>query len=471
MRIRDRATRHEEVALVPREPEKENQISVEPTSSSDPDNNSDDQSLRSSFDELWKLAKQYLLSTVGRNVLSLYGVQIANYVLPLITIPYLVRVLGPDKFGLVSFGQGLIAYLVLLVEYGFELSATRTISLKRDDIEDVSEVAGAVWVAKTLLSVVGFGVLLFAGETTTRIGSNMTLFVALYGIVVGHVFFPIWLFQGLEKMEVMSAINAGVRVFSTASIFLLVNQPSDYIVYAIILSAQWILAGVVAIAICKRVLGISFVIPSVQSVVRVYKNGWMLFLSNGAVSLYTAGNSFILGLLASNATVGYYSGAEKFIKALRRMLNPIRQALYPRFSQMASKARDELQRWVRRGLWLQGGIGLVLSIGIFVAAPYAVDIVLGDGYEPSVSILRVLSPVPFLVAVNSSFDQFVLLPFEMDATRLYVLTAAGISNIIGAALLVPVFEGAGMAASVMTVEFGVTLTYFLYLRWKGLSPV
>ncbi|MDH7475801.1 MAG: oligosaccharide flippase family protein, partial [Anaerolineae bacterium] len=106
--------------------------------------------------ELKTLFYKSINSALGRNVLSLYALQFANYVLPLIAVPYLVRVLGPEKFGAVAFGQSLMMYFVLMVNYGFDWSATRTISVQRDNLYQVSRTASAVLGTKVLLTIISF---------------------------------------------------------------------------------------------------------------------------------------------------------------------------------------------------------------------------------------------------------------------------------------------------------------------------
>ena len=150
--------------------------------------------------------KKGVKTTIGKNILSLYVLQISYYILPLITIPYLVRVLGPEKFGLVSFGQSLIAFFVLFVSYGFDLTATRGISVSREDNEAVNRITCSVWAVKALLSLIGLFLIGLLSLFVTRINEILPLIIILYGIVIGHVLFPRWLFQGKERMGAISII-------------------------------------------------------------------------------------------------------------------------------------------------------------------------------------------------------------------------------------------------------------------------
>ena len=412
-----------------------------------------------------------LNSSIGKNVISLYVLQFANYVLPLATIPYLVRVLGPEKFGAVAFGQSLITYFSLLVNYGFDWSATRKISVQRDNIDVVSRIAVSVWAAKTLLCGMGFLVLVGLVQVVPRLGEVSTLLLVLYGIVVGNVLFPTWLFQGLERMVAISVINFTARLLATAAVFALIHRSSDFIIYAGLLSFQWLGAGVIGVWLAYRTLKISFVPPSSAEVRRTLVEGWTLFLSRGAVGLYTAGNAFILGLLTNNAAVGYYSAAEKLVKAIQGLLTPISQAFYPRFSKMAIDSKIKTLRWGRKILFLMSGLGLVLSTGLFLGAPMIVRIILGPGYEPSVAVMRILAPLPLLIGASNVLGVQIMLPFGHDKAFTSILIGAGLVNIVLAFLLAPVWQQNGMAVATLIAEMFVTLTMLGYLTVNQLNPL
>jgi PST family polysaccharide transporter len=409
-------------------------------------------------------------SSIGRNVASLYVLQFANYIFPLITVPYLVRVLGPEKFGTVTFAQGLIAYFNLLVEYGFNWSATRKISVQRDDLEAVSHTASSVWAAKALLCGVGFLLLVVLVNLVPRLKGASTLVLMLYGTVVGNALFPTWLFQGLERMVAISVINLVVRALFTGGVLLLVRQSSDYLAYAGLLSFQSLAAGGIAIGVAYRSLGLQVFIPSWKGVKNALTEGWTLFLSKGAVSLYTAGNAFILGLLTNNTIVGYYGAAEKLIKSVQRLLTPISQAVYPRFSRLAEESRASALRWGRKMLLYLGGVGLIMSCGLLVGAPVLVRIILGPGYEQSIVVVRILAVIPFLVAVSNVLGVQIMFPFHRDKDVTKLTFVAGFINLLLAILLTPRYQASGIAMAIAASELFVSVSYMIYCHFNNLNP-
>ncbi|WP_369525932.1 oligosaccharide flippase family protein [Photobacterium leiognathi] len=136
------------------------------------------------------------------NVLSLGSIQVVNYILPLLTVPYLVRVLGVDYFGLLAFSTVIINYLMLITDYGFNLTATKEVSINRFDNNKVSEIFSSVLIVKMLLTVLCFFLLLTLILTIGKIGDHSVLYLITFLSVIGQSLFPIWLFQGIEKNEI-----------------------------------------------------------------------------------------------------------------------------------------------------------------------------------------------------------------------------------------------------------------------------
>ncbi len=408
---------------------------------------------------------------LAKNAVSLYLLHFANYALPLVTMPYLVRVLGPDNFGVVAFGQSLLSYFMLVVNYGFDWSATRAISVNRDNPEQVGRIAFAVWAAKFLLAGLGFLALIALLLLLPQLNQFSTLLYVLYGIVIGNVLFPQWLFQGLERMVTFSVISLVVKVLVTFAVFIFVNEPEDHLVYAALLSAYWLGVGVWAFFWSVFGFRLPIVFPKWGDIIQVLVEGWTVFLSTAATSLYTTGNAFLLGILSNDsAVVGYYSAAERVVKAFQGLVSPLSQVFYPRISIGAARSREEGLRWARVAMIYMGGMGTMISVALLMGAPLITKILLGPQYEPSVQVMRVLSLLPFLIALSNVFGVQIMLSFRQDQAFLMILLTAGLVNLLLALVLVPPWQALGMAMAVTLAEFYVTARMFLFLIGKKLLP-
>lgn len=423
------------------------------------------------WEGLKPLLHRGLRSSVGKNALSLYSLQFGNYLLPLITVPYLVRVLGAERFGTLSFGQGLMAYFTAMVSYGFDWSATRKISVERREAGVVSRVAANVWGAKFLLCISSFAGLLLLIQLVPRVHQVSTLMVVLFGGVLGSVLFPAWLFQGLERMGPISVINLSVRSLVVVGMFILVRRPQDFLVYAALSASGAILAGVTGIVFAFYSLKLEFIWPTWEGVRESLREGWVLFLSNSAIVFYTSGNAFILGLMANDAVVGYFTAGEKIIRAIVGMLGPLSQALFPRFSRLAEESKARTLMWGKRILLAMGGAGILLSAMTFVGAGLIVRVVLGTAYHPSISVVRILAPLPFLVGVSSMLGVQLMIPFGREKAVLSFVLLAGCLNLILASILAPIWKANGMAFSVLAAELFISVAYFTYLWKTQLNPL
>src|ERR1700728_3836892 len=167
------------------------------------------------------------------NAASVMAVQAGSYLLPLINIPYLLRVIGPEHFGLIAFSQAVMAYFITLNDYGFNLSATRELAVHRDDAAVRSELYSTVMTIKVTLCLLSFGILCLLVCFVPRFHHDRAVFFASFGTVIGTLLFPQWFFQGIEKMYWVSVATIAANVVFTAGIYILVRKPSDYLMAAL----------------------------------------------------------------------------------------------------------------------------------------------------------------------------------------------------------------------------------------------
>jgi polysaccharide transporter, PST family len=177
-----------------------------------------------------------------------------------------------------------------------------------------------------------------------------------------------------------------------------------------------------------------------------------MFMYRSAESLYGVGNSFLLGLYASPVLVGYFGASEKISKAASGLVNPIRESLYPRVSNLAQRDPQEAFRLARIGTWLMVSAGLLLSLGLFLFAQTIIPVLMGRSFEPAVTVLRILSPLPLLLAVTFSSGQLWLLPQRKDKTVSHIVFRAAFLNLFLSFYLGRKWGHIGMASTVLIAE-------------------
>ncbi len=180
---------------------------------------------------------------IFRNFFSLNLVQLTNIALPLIVLPYVVRVIGVEKFGLISFVQSFIMYFAIITDYGFSLAGTREIALNKNDSYKLSEVFYSIFILKLFMGIVCLSIILILINSFDFFGNNRILYLISTGILFGSIFFPQWFFQGIEKMEIIPLINISLKVVQLILIFLLVKTETDYAIYLLIIAATQLVIG------------------------------------------------------------------------------------------------------------------------------------------------------------------------------------------------------------------------------------
>ncbi|MGI9539914.1 MAG: oligosaccharide flippase family protein, partial [Miltoncostaeaceae bacterium] len=274
---------------------------------------------------------------VARNAISLYGLHGASYLLPLIAFPYLLSILGVSGFGVYGFIIAVARYGILITEWGFNFTASRAISERLVRDEEVGSVYGSTTVARVgLLAAVaaGLGALtLFVPQFRDDAGLFWIAFVG----VAGSALFPLWLFQAFQRLPMVISVNVAARAVAVGLLFLLAKDAGDLNIVLWLWSAPWVVTAIAAMILARTSLKVPFVVPGLRGAWSTLVEGRHVFISNAAVTLYTAGNAVLLGILASAEEVGLYVAAETIVTALVGFVGPLGQAVFPRSSEIATR--------------------------------------------------------------------------------------------------------------------------------------
>lgn len=371
-----------------------------------------------------------------QNMNSLFVLQGANYIIPLIALPYLVRVLGPSKFGLIVFAQAFAQYFVILTDYGFNLTATRQISIHRDEHLEVSEIFSAVMCIKLGLMLVSFLVVAAVVLISPGFRADWPVYFAAFLTVVGSVLFPIWFFQGLEKMKYITIVNVSTKFIATLSIFLLVHRPADYFVATLVQSLGFLAAGTSGLFAARLVYPVRFHIPPIAAVRSALTEGWHVFVTSVAMNVLSNSGVFILGLFQSKEVVGAYAAAEKLVKAIAGVFAPATQAVFPltsaRFATSHSAGRSVV---LRTGKYLIP-VALLVSVLTALLARPGIRLVYGPDYAKYSIVIVYLSIWMFFGVVNNMLGiQYLVGSGRSKAYSVSFLVASAVALVLFFALV------------------------------------
>lgn len=383
------------------------------------------------------VVKRWLKHPVVQNTIVLYGVQFSGYLLPLISLSYLARVLGPGKLGLIALAQAFAWYFMTLTEYGFNLTATRKIAILRDDPEAVSRTFSTVLAAKGVLLALSFVAMIAIIAAVPRFRAEWPLFLVSFVGVIGDVIFPVWLFQGMQKMQYVGVRDITSKLIATACVFIFVRTGNDYVLAAGIQSCGLLAGGLITVFNIPRVMPwIRLVRPTWREIRASLEEGWAVFLSMATMAMYHSTSVMLLGLIASNEIVGYYSAAVRIIVAVRMLVSPVCTAIYPHISHIASTSNERAVRFLQTYSIRLALPFLLISLGLFAGAPLLVRVLYGPNFGQTASLLRIMSMAPVLLALSTCYSTFYLLAFGFEKEWSKIIVQACFINLAILGLLI-----------------------------------
>ena len=393
--------------------------------------------------------------------------QFANYLIPLLIIPYIVRVLGADVFGKVSYAQNIISYLSIIITYGFEYSATQEIAINKEDKTKLRSIFWSVMKFKGLLLLITFIILIILNFCFSRVEEDRLLFFYAALVNIGCVLFPTWFFQGIEKMSKMTLFNFLIKSLGAIFVILLIRSKSDYLIYLLVPSISYIIIGALSFVYVVRKYEL---IPETGTDIfkeKAVRKGFPIFLNNIFATLYTTAGMTILGFFIPNKELGIFSGANKIIMAVLMVTSmPISVAIFPVISRKFNESFEVGVRFFKRTLVLVGLFAALCSLTIYFLAPLLVHILLGKDFQASIPILQLYSVIPFLVIIASMFTVQGMYGFQLQKYAPYIGGTIGIFSIIINFVLIPRIGVFGAVWSYIFCEFMEIILVLLLLKYK-----
>ncbi|WP_271406749.1 flippase [Tenacibaculum soleae] len=391
-------------------------------------------------------------SLVLKNFSFLAILQIFNLALPLVTIPYVISIVGAENYGLLAFSLATIMYFNIIVDYGFNLTATREVAVHREDLNKLKEIFGSVITIKTILMLLCFIVLLMLVFFVDVFSLHSKLYLFTFGIVVGQAFFPIWFFQGMEDMKYITYLNVISKSFFTAAIFIFIKEENDVFLVPLFNSLGGCFSGIVSLFILKKQFNVVFEFQKIEIIKKYLKDSWDVFVIDFLPNMYNNFSTFLLGFFAPLEFVGFYALASKLIGVLNSFLYVIRNATFPYLNKDSSKMQMITKITV--------GVGLLFSVCVFAFSGFLVPLVFGTTGENSLLYLYILALSPLFLAIAISYGSNRLLILKKDKVMRNITIVYSVIGFIIALILIPLYGALGAAITIVLTRFIMAiLTY------------
>ncbi|MEO7766958.1 MAG: oligosaccharide flippase family protein, partial [Ferruginibacter sp.] len=359
------------------------------------------------------------------NFISLSVVQGLSIIFPLITFPYLLRILGVEGFGVFTLIQTFIIYFDMLVSFGFGLTATQRISKDISDSAEVYRVISAVYIIKFILFVFSVIVFFACCLFIPYLRENILIVLVSSLYLLGNLLFPDWYFQGIQKMRNITIVAFISKIISLSLIILLVKKPTD-IVYAVLaMCAGNFVAGLIGFIILKTSISFKLIVPARDYMLSFFKESGYVFTSIILAPLYASVNLFILQIFTNPLMVGYYAIAEKIFSAIGMLTSIANRTFYPHLSQLYVKSIEAYKKNIRSILTLFFFGFCLLALFQFFGAEFIVRIIAGkkrsDDVSYAVDILRIMSIGLLFSPYVSFFFQMLILQGQRKAAMQNIL--------------------------------------------------
>lgn len=400
--------------------------------------------------------------SIGSDAAAVAAGQLLSFAYPLVSLPLLARALGADTLGRLIVIFAALQLLVRLTDYGFSVSAVRSISLASSE-EERARTISATLAASVMLWVAGAGTTSLVLLLTPSLRADFWLyFIGFVTISIG-LGFPTWLLQGLRRLKLFALLTAGSRILALGGLVVTLHGPGD-LAWAVLW--QFAPMGIAALIVWPYLITkvIRPVVPSLRLVWRTLADGRYPFYSSIAQGVMGSVPALLLGILSTPTQVAYYGAGERFGNAGRGVLWAVSDAMIPRMADAAT-SQDESSRNQRRVI--MGGLFLVFAMGgttLIIVASWFVPWYLGPGFESTVPVARLIG-VSLIVS-----GAVAVLALALNAEHRYTATAKAITagaacHIVLLLFLTPQFGANGAAWALVASELIVVLLLALPL-WR-----
>lgn len=397
-----------------------------------------------------------------KNLLSLLGMQGINYLIPLLTLPYLTHTLGGFQYGILSTVLILVQYTVIFIDFGFNLSATKKISENRDNNDLVSNIFWNTIFSKLILLVFSTFICFILINSIPKYNSLNTIYILFLPQVIGGAIFPIWLFQGKENIAIITFTTITSKLTTLPLLFLFVKSPADLKVASIILSIPMLLSGLISLLYLKK-MGIKK--PSnisLKSIFGMIKKSFHYFSGNVAISIYTLSTPLILSLTSDYNQVGLYFAADKLRSAALGIFLILGQAIYPRAIFLLKNNKIQYYVFIKKLFKYQLIICSLCSLLFYSILPPIATLILGKDFSNIEIIIKIMSPMIVFIPTSVILANCIMLPHNKTIAYAFIPWITNTIHLIPAVILCYLYGAVGGSISILITEiisFIFLLTY------------
>lgn len=393
----------------------------------------------------------------GKTVASNFGylmlLQIASYIFPLLTIPYLARVIGVEGFGKIAFASAVVIWFKTISDWGFNYTATRDVALNKNDLIKVSEIFSNVLWSKIVLMFISLLILLIAILFIPYFKENRNILIISFLLIPGNILFPEWFFQAMERMRFITILSLFSKIVFTLLVFVFIKQKSDFVLQPLFISLGFIASGFFAMYIIIAKWKIKIHKPNIKNISKTIKGSADVFINNIMPNLYNSFSIVLLGFYGGSVANGLLDAGSKFINISQQFLMIISRVFFP----LLSRKIDSHNLYAKINIYLS----IVACVSLFILSPFIIGFFYTEEFLSAVVVLRIMSISIIFSALISTFGTnfMIVKGYEKDLRNITFICSV-IGFIVAFPLIVLYqYIGAAITITLTRVILGLTIMY------------
>jgi len=398
------------------------------------------------------------------NFSYLSALQIFNMLAPLIAYPFLLRVLGKNNFGLVIYAQSIISYFVIIVTFGFNISATKKVSLHRNNTNKLGEIVSNVLIIKSILFLISLSILQLFLYYTKQDSDSVILFNLAMWLCFYEVIFPQWYFQGIEQMKYITYITLLIRIIFLGLIFIIIKTPENYLLLPLINGVGTIIAGLISIYIIFFRHNIKFKFQPIKKLKYYFNDALTIFVSSISFSVYKNTNKVIVGMFLGMSSIAYYDLAEKIIAVAKIPQNILSQSVFPKIS------LEKNIIFIKKIFKISILMNFIISIIVVIFAKHLILLLGNSNMLPSLEIIEILVFSIVIIAMGNVFGIQTLIPFGYNRkfTKVVLTSLIFYFFLLFMVWITLGFSMRNISIILVTVETFSTIYWYYFCKRKKL---
>ena len=404
---------------------------------------------------------------VFTDVFSLGILQSLNLIIPLLLVPFLIKIYGIQNYGWIAMCQAFANYVIIFTDYGFNLTAVRDVVAHSENKDKLSSLFISVTVIKGLFILICFLLLLLFKIIFPQSYLIDVFSLTILGIMF-QILFPLWFFHGIGKLKLGTAILLAGRILHVILIFSMLSSKSTLSVFFYTQAVSYLVVAIVSITYIYYKYNIGVTKLKKHEIVEHLKEGWVIYISNMSVNIYTSSSPLILGIFHDPKAAAIFGIADQILMLLRYPSAIFIKVIYPKICLLASEGNAGIKIILKKYVTALAFVYAIVCSVVFIFAPQICAYFSKDSFHQAAIVVRLLCFLPISVLLLNTPPYLIFLAYKLDKINAKIIIAGAVMGLILNLIFSFFFKEAGSAMSIRITELFVGIS--LYLSLKKIHP-